>query len=291
MGILSLERVRWLKRATRRSPRLGLRAAGALGAAFGPGSSWAPGERELREVFPGVDVRSAQRRIAANLLRDVALASVANRLGSAAVIDRVHIEGAEHLLELVRKGAPAVVVHGHVGARRAVPLAVEKLGVRARLATEGTLPRRIGCVEWVDVSDMLSAGSFLRDALRDLPRGIVPIVPVDHAHGAGPEAVYLDRQVRVARGLAVLARSGATLVPMRGTWAGWSSRIDVTVLPPLAGLARDAGPDVEAAFLQRCLDWLDAYLRAHPGESGPAEVAFLAGRPPAPPTPAEGDDG
>lgn len=279
MDVLSLDRVRWVKRATRRSPKLGLRLAAALGAAFGPGSEWAPTPSELRVVFPGCDVRALQRRIAATLLRDVALASLANRLGSAAVVDHVRIAGAEHLLEPLRAGVPVVVVYGHVGPRRAVPLAVEKLGIPARLATEGTLPRRIGCVEWEDVSDTVSAGNFLRNALLDLTRGIVPIISVDHSHGSGPEFSYLDRRVRVGRGLAMLARAGATLVPMRGTWVGWSSRIEVTALPPLVGLTRDASRDAETAFLQRCLDWLDAYLRAHPEESGPAEIRFLAGIP------------
>lgn len=282
MGVLSRDLVRWIKRTTRRHPDLGLRTAAVLGAAFGPGSEWAPSADELRLVFPEVDARLAQRRIVANLLRDLALGSLGNRVGSAALTDRVRVEGADHLLEPVRAGRPVVVIHGHVGARRASALAVEKLEIPARYAAGEKRPKRIGSVVWEEVRDAASAGAFLRNALEDLERGVVPLLAVDHSHGAGPRCSYLDRQVRVGRGVATLARKGAVVVPIRGTWIGWSARIEVTVLPPLPTLAADSTGEEELAFLQECVGWLDRYQRAHPEESDPAEVRYLSSLPRAP---------
>jgi lauroyl/myristoyl acyltransferase len=276
--------IRWLRSTSKSRLPLALRAAGLVGGAFGPVSSWAPSREEVRAVFPDAPVDRVQRRIAANLLRDLSLAAVANREGSVAVLDRVDVVGAGPLLELQRSGAPLVIVFGHLGARRGPPLAVEKLGIPARLTVEGKRPRRMGCVQWQEVHDAGTATRFLRDALQDLKKGTVPVVAVDRAHGSGPEVRFLGRRIRVSRGLAALARAGATLVPMRAVWTP-GPRIEVTVLPPLPGLEGRRGAEAEARFLQTCVGWVQDYATAHPGELGLAETRHLAGLPPDPASP------
>jgi len=281
--ILGIEAVRRLKRMTRHHPGLGLRLAAGLGAALGPGSRWAPPDVEVAAVLGSQErraIRRVQRRVAANTLRDVALGSIVNRGGLGAVTERVRVVGAERLLELRARGTPVVVLLAHVGVLHAAGFTLEKLAIPARMMKTGRMPRVVEHVQYTLVRDALSAVRFLRQALVDLSRGIVPLVAMDASFAAVPDLAVFGRPVHAGRGLARLARTGARLVPLTGRWIGSSALIETTVHPPLPEPRRDASdPAWESEVVDGCVRWLERYLRENPGEMWPWDSSSLAGVP------------
>jgi len=249
-------------------------------------------EAELTAVLGETDARAMgaiRRRIAANALRDLALGALVNRRGLRAVGERMVVVGAERLLELRASGTPVVAVMAHVGAQRSVTAALEKLRIPAQVASLQRTPRVIDAVRYAPLDDSASGTRFLRRALADLQRGIVPVLAIDGAVGSTRAVTLLGREARVARGLAVLAGAGARLVPLTGRWVGLSGRIETTVHEPLPTPPPGARDEAwEEAVLGCAVRWLEAYIRGHPSEMRLDKVRTLARAPRAPGPPAAG---
>lgn len=276
VDLLTRSTLKRLKRLTRRHPAAGLRATAAAGYLLGAESEWAPTRDALLALLPEADAQSARRRIAANALRNVVFGSLVHRRGLAALADRVEVRGEQEVLELHRGRSGCVILFAHIGAARSVALALEKLGVRARVGSAHRIPKHTGHVLYEPVTSTADQTRFLRRSLADLDSGIAPLVSVDSARGEGPSVPFWGRSARAARGVAVLARRGATVVPAFGRWTGLAPRIEVTFLPPLPGLRREADADEEARFLRRCLSWIEEQVRLHPDLLRPLECRTWA---------------
>jgi lauroyl/myristoyl acyltransferase len=264
-----------LKWTTLRQPALGLRLAGMLGAVLAPGLGprWSPARAELAGVLPPEQagrLGRVRREIAAQELRNRALMALANRRGPEVLAERVDVVGAEHLLGLRRAGSPVVLVMCRIGAFRAIPGALARLGLPALLAAT-SLPRRPQAgdvVRNVVAQPGLEGTAFLKLALAELRRGDVVALVVDGERGAGPvQAPCLGRRSRLQRGAVTLARvSGASLVPVTSRWVRTSSRVEVTFHPPLP---RPSAQAEESAFEDELLAgiaaFFDAHVRARPG--------------------------
>lgn len=269
MELLNERLVKRLKRLALRNPDLALRLAAGLGTALGPGSRWSPTPEEIALVLgerrPSA-VRAIQRRIAANVLRSLALGAVANRRGLASLADRVDVVHGERLLALREQRTPLVAVLAHLGAGRGASAAFEKLGVPARIATLRPPPAVMGCVRSERVDDATRAARFLRRAAADLEKGVVPMVPFDGALAGTIPVSFLGRQLEVGRGLPFLAARGARLLPVTSRWVGNSGRIETTIHPPIPELGAQPSEDLEREFVEMIAAWFEGYVRRNPGE-------------------------
>jgi lauroyl/myristoyl acyltransferase len=269
-GIVSV--VKW---ATLQRPALGLRLAGLTGSVLAPwlGPRWSPSRAELAEVLPAehrARARRIQREIAAQELRNRALSALANRRGPEVLADRVEVVGGERLLRLSRGGAPLVLAMCRVGAFRAVPAALARLGLPTLMAVT-SLPRRPQPDDRVESALALPGVEgleFLRRALGVLRRGGAVAVVVDGERGADPtDAPCLGRRSRLQRGAATLARrTGARVVPVTARWLGSSSRAEVAFH---AALPQPSAPATSAEFerelVARLGAFFDAHVRQYPG--------------------------
>ncbi len=269
MDLLGDRVVKRLKRAALRHPDAALRAAAVLGTLLGPGSRWAPTPAEIAAVLGESEpraVRAIQGRMAANVLRSLALGAVLNRRGVAAASDRVHVVHSERLLSPRAEGRPVVAVVAHVGAGRGGSAMFEKLGVPARVATLRGTPAVTGYVQFETVGDGLRAAGFLRRAAADLAEGIVPIVPFDGALDGAIPVSFLGRQLDVGRGLPFLAARGARLLPVTSRWIGNTGRIETTIHPPFPDFADPATEQSGHALAQTIARWFEDYVLRNPGE-------------------------
>lgn len=267
MDLLTHGAVKRLKRTALRRPEVALRLAAQLGAALGPGSRWAPTAAEV-EALLGVEnargIRTIQRRIAANGLRDVTLGALVNRGGLAAVTNRIRVLHEARLLELRAERTPTVLVFGHFGAARGVSAALEHLGIPSRVASMRRVPPAAGHVEMARVTGPASAARFLRRSLAELPQGVVPGLAFD-LHGS-LQAPFLGRQLGVTRGMALLASRGALLLPVTTRWVGKTGSIETEFHPPFPQPGPAACATEERAWVAGIAGWFEAYIRRHPGK-------------------------
>jgi lauroyl/myristoyl acyltransferase len=264
-----------LKWATLRRPALGLRLAGMTGAALAPwlGPRWSPAREELAGVLPLEQARRThriRREIAAQELRNRALMALANRRGPEVLAERVDVVGADALLRLRGAGAPVVLVMCRIGAFRAIPAALARLGLPTLMAVT-SLPRRPQADDIVRSALALpgvDGTAFLKRALAELRRGGLVALVVDGERGADPvHAPCLGRRGRLQRGAATLARlTGAQLLPVTSRWIGTSSRAEVAFHAPLPSpSAPPATAGFESELLESMAGFFDAHVRAHPG--------------------------
>lgn len=269
MELLSDRLVKRLKRVALRNPELALRLAAGLGTLLGPGSRWSPTPEQIAIVLGEQKpraVRAIQRRMAANVLRSLALGAVANRRGVASLADRVRVVHPERLLSLREHGTPLVAVVAHLGAGRGASAAFQKLGVPARVATLRPPPAVMGCVRFERVDDATRAAGFLRRAAADLEQGIVPVVPFDGALDGTVPVSFLGRRLEVGRGLPFLAARGARLFPVTSRWVGNSGRIETTFHSPFPELGARPSEDHERDLVESIARWFEGYVRRNPGE-------------------------
>jgi lauroyl/myristoyl acyltransferase len=261
--------VRRLKKWTARGPALGLRLTGALGARLDPGTFFAPSADEVGELFGVRDPREIARlrsAICSRELRNHVLAAVSSRHGMEPVLDCVHVDGAERLLELRREKAPVVIVFWHLGIFRAVPAALAKLGLPALVASKLPPKRASGRVSFRCAVGATQGALFLREALARLADAGVVALSLDCSpEEAFGQVDFLGRPIWVARGPVLLARLGrARLVPVTSRWIG-GARMQVVIHEPVAEPERSATPERFAGeLLARAVRPFEAHARAHP---------------------------
>jgi len=267
VDLLSRRVVKRLKRLALRNPDVALRAAASLGTILGPGSRWAPTPAEIAAVLGEREpraVRAIQRRMAANVLRSLALGAVHNRHGLAVSVDRVRVVHPERLLSFREQGTPLVVVLAHVGVGSTGVF--DQLGVPARAAALRRAPAVTGRVQFETVDSPLRAARFLRRAAADLEDGVVPVLPFDGSLDGNIATSFLGRQLGVGRGLPFLAMRGARLLPVTNRWLGNSGRIEATIHPPFPGLGARASEEQQRALVETIARWFEDYVRRNPGE-------------------------
>jgi hypothetical protein len=232
-------------------PRSAYAVASFLGALRNRVTRRWPSTREVRTLFPHLDVRSA--------------AILATRIGALHERNRVLVRCMQlHDLESVRPfvfpgealaaiSGPCILATFHVGAIHATAAALVQLrspvlSLRAgrlftprppleTISTDGTAESRAAVV--------LRALKLLRDG------GIVVLAP-DVVQDQFTETQCLGRTLKLAPGAFVLAQSsGAPIRPMTARWQGSTVRVDVG--------APIVTPHDAAA-------WLERYLLASPSE-------------------------
>jgi lauroyl/myristoyl acyltransferase len=263
-----------------RAPSLGLRLAGVAAVALGPrlGDALWPAGAELEALLGRDavdDLRALQRRIAASELRNRLVLRVLARRGPAPLAARIRLRGVEVLRALHDAKRPTVLLWWHQGVARAVETALPALGLPAFVATNAPRGPDAG-YRWQVVVDDPGAGTrFLVESLRELKRGVVPVLSVDTPAQQAPRLPFFTGSLPLATGAAWLAaRAQARLVPATSRWTGLGAGVEVIFHDPVALPERGerAFEAWEREVLASAARWYEDHLRRHPEELSLAQV-------------------
>lgn len=218
------------------------------------------------------------RRHHGPLVRRITALHLRNRTAIAVVADgRTHEltrlvrwQSEEGRRRLLHDRTGTLVAAGHIGAF---------YGVRAALRDTSRPVFRLADMVAPDVSSRTAALKRAVDTLRD---GGVVVATFDGPGGTSTrELVCLGRRIVLRRGPFTLARlTGVPVVPVACAWTR-RCRLEIRVATPIAP-RHDQGPgatDLEDEMATRAAAWLDAYLRAAPGEIWPSTLRYLLAAP------------
>jgi hypothetical protein len=131
-------------------------------------------------------------------------------------------------------------------------------------------------------TDVRSSTIALKTALDRLKKGGVVVVAADGRNGQlDVEAYFLNRKIRVSRGIAALARAtGAAVIPALATWGDGDWSIDLRIYDPLPlpPVATVAAAKWEREAMVRAVGFFDGIVRAFPGQCRIERVTRLAKR-------------
>jgi len=191
---------------------------------------------------------------------------------------------------LRERNGPAIIAIWHHGATDMVYLGLQAIGVPAVIIGGRmpdpwfwrTAPRETEFVQCG--TDVRSSTIALKKALDRLKQGGVVVVATDGRNGLlDVETRFLDRKIRVSRGIAALARvTGASVIPALATWGhgDWSINFriyDPLPLPPLDSLK---ATEWEREVMIRAVSFFDGIVRAFPGQCRLGKISRLAKRKP-----------
>jgi len=189
-------------------------------------------------------------------------------LGRGQILERIEIEGREHLRQAYQHGRGVLLLTGHFGYWEILgigyALHVEPISVLARPLDNPYLHTMLEQIRTCTGNSVIYRQGAVRRILRELGHNRAVAMLIDqHLHS---DAVYVDffnRPAATTSALASLAlRTGAPVIPVFALpLPGGRYRLvcERPVPPPIGD-----GPDAIRQFTQRCTDVLEMYVRRHP---------------------------
>jgi KDO2-lipid IV(A) lauroyltransferase len=205
------------------------------------------------------------------------------------MLERVDVEGQDHVDQAYRQGKGVLYFTGHFGYWEiqaiAFALHAEPISVVARPLDNPYLHAMLERIRTCTGNTVIYRQGGLRRVLRDLQsnRGVAMLID-QHLHSDAVSVEFFNRPAATTSALAALAlRTGAPVIPVFAfPLPGGRYRLiyDCPVPAP-----ESTGPDAIREFTQRCTDVLEMYVRRDPhlwlwmhrrwrdGEPAPAEQA------------------
>jgi KDO2-lipid IV(A) lauroyltransferase len=184
------------------------------------------------------------------------------------MLERVEVEGQEHVRQAYRQGKGVLYFTGHFGYWEiqaiAFALHAEPISVVARPLDNPYLHQMLEQIRTCTGNTVIYRQGGLRRVLRDLQsnRGVAMLID-QHLHSDAVSVEFFDRPAATTSALAALAlRTGAPVIPVFALpLPGGRYRLiyDCPVPPP-----PDKGPNAIREFTQRCTDVLEMYVRRDP---------------------------
>jgi lauroyl/myristoyl acyltransferase len=238
-----------------RSPRLGFGVADALGALWSY-TARRPTRAQLRAFFGDVETRSVLRRIWCTHARTAMLGGWVRRAGITPI--RRLVRRTDAVTEL---RPPMIVGTFHIGPTLGLGmlsewLQGESLVLRGtRFPLDRATRRNVTLIEG---TDQQRAATFHR-AIEQLQQNGFVIMALDPQEAQRIAVPFLGGTLHLARGAFAMARiARVPIVPLVAKWDG--DAIELIVGEPLQ--VSDDEQELAAAAAR----WLEAYLRAAPGE-------------------------
>ena len=231
----------------------------------------------LREVS-AAEAAATARAMAGARYQNRLLVEVAKRGGQRAIARLVDASSVAALRAL--GAGPVILVGWHVGPPFGILGALEAAGVRALVVRKPFESRRapVHDAATIDGGHQDRSAAF-RAGLTRLEEGGVVLLAAD-ARDVGQTAPMpcFGRSRTMARGPFALARrSGAPLVPVAAQLIG-DRAIHIAIGAPLA--AAGAGDALEASLATAAAAWVEATVRAAPGQLRRCVLAWLTEGPP-----------
>jgi KDO2-lipid IV(A) lauroyltransferase len=184
------------------------------------------------------------------------------------MLERVDVEGQEHVDQAYRQGKGVLYFTGHFGYWEiqaiAFALHAEPISVVARPLDNPHLHAMLERIRTCTGNTVIYRQGGLRRVLRDLQnnRGVAMLID-QHLHSDAVSVEFFNRPAATTSALAALAlRTGAAVIPVFAfPLRGGRYRLiyDRPVPAPDA-----TGPDAIREFTQRCTDVLEMYVRRDP---------------------------
>jgi KDO2-lipid IV(A) lauroyltransferase len=184
------------------------------------------------------------------------------------MLERVEVEGQEHVRQAYRQGKGVLYFTGHFGywEIQAIAFAVhaEPISVVARPLDNPHLHAMLERIRTCTGNAVIYRQGGLRRVLRDLQnnRGVAMLID-QHLHSDAVSVEFFNRPAATTSALAALAlRTGAPVIPVFAfPLPGGRYRLiyDRPVPAP-----ETKGPDAIREFTQRCTDVLEMYVRRDP---------------------------
>lgn len=220
--------------------------------------------RKLLGPIGAIRLRQYAVDIVKNMVRNdlLMILHAHGRIGE--IIERVRCHGAEHLVQEVRAGRPALLTFIHAGPRTVVSAAMSRLGLRTTvLRQDAGIPHPIPFIDpWTAKPGSMEAQMFLKHAVSGFRQGVCILMGVDGKLGEG-QLLHpcLGRQLPFARGVFTLQKMiNAPVIPMVPRWAE-DGAIDCHFGAPLC----EGGPD-HPLELDKVAAWAEATLLSDPGQ-------------------------
>ena len=184
------------------------------------------------------------------------------------MLERVEVEGQEHVRQAYRQGKGVLYFTGHFGYWEiqaiAFALHAEPISVVARPLDNPHLHAMLERIRTCTGNAVIYRQGGLRRVLRDLQsnRGVAMLID-QHLHSDAVSVEFFNRPAATTSALAALAlRTGAPVIPVFAfPLPGGRYRLifDRPVPAP-----ETKGPDAIREFTQRCTDVLEMYVRRDP---------------------------
>jgi KDO2-lipid IV(A) lauroyltransferase len=184
------------------------------------------------------------------------------------MLERVEVEGQEHVRQAYRQGKGVLYFTGHFGYWEiqaiAFALHAEPISVVARPLDNPHLHAMLERIRTCTGNTVIYRQGGLRRVLRDLQsnRGVAMLID-QHLHSDAVSVEFFNRPAATTSALAALAlRTGAPVIPVFAfPLPGGRYRLvyDSPVPAP-----ETSGPDAIREFTQRCTDVLEMYVRRDP---------------------------
>jgi Kdo2-lipid IVA lauroyltransferase/acyltransferase len=184
------------------------------------------------------------------------------------MLERVEVEGQEHVRQAYRQGKGVLYFTGHFGYWEiqaiAFALHAEPISVVARPLDNPYLHAMLERIRTCTGNTVIYRQGGLRRVLRDLQsnRGVAMLID-QHLHSDAVSIEFFNRPAATTSALAALAlRTGAPVIPVFAfPLPGGRYRLiyDCPVPAP-----ETSGPDAIREFTQRCTDVLEMYVRRDP---------------------------
>ena len=184
------------------------------------------------------------------------------------MLERVEVEGQEHVRQAYRQGKGVLYFTGHFGYWEiqaiAFALHAEPISVVARPLDNPYLHAMLERIRTCTGNTVIYRQGGLRRVLRDLQsnRGVAMLID-QHLHSDAVSVEFFNRPAATTSALAALAlRTGAPVIPVFAfPLPGGRYRLiyDCPVPAP-----ETSGPDAIREFTQRCTDVLEMYVRRDP---------------------------
>ncbi len=192
-----------------------------------------------------------------------------SQLDRAEMLERVEIEGSQHMLAAFRNGRGALLFTGHFGYWEVNAIAhgarFDAMGVLARPLDNPFLHRLLEEMRGRTGNYVIYRRGALRRVLRALGSNQSVAMLIDQ-HIQAPDAVtvsFFERPAATTLALAVLAlRTNAPVIPVFSLPIG-AGRYRLVYEHPVDPPADDS-PEAIRDFTQRCTDVLEMYVRRHP---------------------------